>query len=323
MLPGIGGEQLVPGRLLLLAARARVPAGVDLLRHFERAVVPAELVARQLDLVLAERRAVGLGRALLVRRTETDHGLAADQGRVGGLRARRLDRLAHLVGIMAVDVAHHLPAVGFEAGGGVVAEPAAHLAVDGDAVVVVEHDQLAQAEGAGQRAGLVRHALHQAAVAGEDVGVVVDHRQAVAVVLRRQQLLRQGHAHAHRQALAERPGGGLHARGVADLGMARGLGVELAEVLDLLQRQVVAGQVQQRVQQHRAVAVAEHEAVAVEPVRVGGVVVQVVVPQHLGDVRHAHGHARVTAVGLLDRVHGKGADGVGEFETGRHGGLAV
>ncbi len=64
--------------------------------------------------------------------------------------------------------------------------------------------------------------------------------------------------------------------GDAVLRVARRLGVQLAEVLQLLDRQVVAGQVQQRVEQHRAVAVGQHEAVAVGPVRVGRVVAQVV-----------------------------------------------
>jgi hypothetical protein len=100
--------------------------------------------------------------------------------------------------------------------------------------------------------------------------------------------------------------------------MARRLAVELAEVLDLLDRQVIAGQVQQRIQQHRAVAVGNHEAVAVEPLRVGRVVLQEVVPEHLGDVRHPHRHAGVPRVGLLHRIHGQGADGVGELEAGGH-----
>ena len=87
---------------------------------------------------------------------------------------------------------------------------------------------------------------------------------------------------------------------------------ELAEVADLVHRRVrVAGQVEQRVDQHRAVAGREHEAVAVGPVRVGRVELEEFGPQHRGDVGHAHRHARVARVGRLDRVHRQGADGVG------------
>ena len=92
---------------------------------------------------------------------------------------------------------------------------------------------------------------------------------AGAVELVRQQLFGQRHAHGVGQALAERAGGGLDARRDADFRMARRLAVQLAEVAQLAHRQVVAGEVQQRVQQHRAVAVGQHEAVAVGPLRVG------------------------------------------------------
>jgi hypothetical protein len=80
------------------------------------------------------------------------------------------------VDVVAVDRADHVPAVGREAAGHVVDVPGLHLAVDRDAVVVVQRDQLVQLPGAGQRAGLVADAFHQAAVAQEHVGAVVDDR---------------------------------------------------------------------------------------------------------------------------------------------------
>ena len=59
----------------------------------------------------------------------------------------------------------------------------------------------------------------------------------------------------------------------AALRVARACGEpELAEALQLVEWEVVAGQVQQGIEQHRGVAGGEHEAVAVWPGRVGGVV---------------------------------------------------
>ena len=52
------------------------------------------------------------------------------------------------------------------------------------------------------------------------------------------------------------------------------LRVQLAEALAAPPSAGIAGQVQQRVLQHRAVAVGQHEAVAVGPVRVGGIVLE-------------------------------------------------
>ncbi len=213
---------------------------------------------------------------------------------------------------MALHVADHLPAVGFEALGGVVGEPALDVAVDGDVVVVVEGDQLAQAPGAGERAGFVRDAFHQAAVAEEDIGVVIDDLVAGAVEVGGQQLFGQRHAHRVGDALAERAGGGLDAGRVAVFGVAGGLAVQLAETLQFLDRQVVAGEVQQRVDQHRAVAVGQHEAVAVGPLGVRRIVLQVVAPQHFGDLGHAHRRTGVAGVGLLHGVHRQGADCAGD-----------
>ncbi|MCY1515307.1 hypothetical protein D9M68_498890 [compost metagenome] len=315
---GVGGELLVPGGFALGAGGLGIPLGVDLRRDFERAVVPAEGGAGGGDLVVAQRRAVALFLAGLVRRTEADHGLAADQGRTVAGLARGLDGGLDLVGVMAVDVADHLPAVGLEALRGVVGEPAVDFAVDGDAVVVVEGDQLVQALGAGQGADFMGNAFHHAAVAEEHVGVVVDDVVAVTVELGGQHLLGDGHADGVGEALAERAGGGLDARGVAVFRVARGARAKLAELLQVLDAEVVAGQVQQRIDQHRAVAVGQHEAVAVGPLRIGRVVAQVIAPQHFGDVRHAHWGTGMAAVGFLHGIHAQCADGIGSLTTAGH-----
>ena len=235
------------------------------------------------------------------------------------LRAGGLDGGVHGGGVVAVDAADDVPAVALEALGGVVGEPVLDVAVDRDAVVVIQHHQLGQLERAGQRAHFVRDAFHKAAVAGEGIGVVVDDGVAGLVELGGQQRFGQRHADGIAQALAQRAGGGFHARGDAHFGVARRLGMQLAEVLQFFDRQVVAGQVQQRVDQHRAVAVGQHEAVAVGPGGILGVVAQVADPEGLGDFRHAHGSARVPGVRLLHGIHREGADGIrqGKFRGGR------
>ena len=140
--------------------------------------------------------------------------------------------------------------------------------------------------------------------------------------LRGQQLLRQRHADRVGETLAERARWWSRSRAA---GRARGgpavLLPSCRNFLQLLDRQRIAGQVQHRVQQHRAVAVREHEAVAVGPVRIARVVLEEVAPQHLGDVRHAHRHAGVTGIGALHGVHGQSADGVGKFAACSHAAL--
>ena len=114
------------------------------------------------------------------------------------------------------------------------------------------------------------------------------------------------------------------------LGVTGGFGVQLPELLQFLHGQVVARQMQQGVMQHRAVAVTDDKTVTVWPGRVGRVMTIVPVrvtlrPQGHGNFGHAHGHAGVPRLGLLDRVHGQGANGVGQKrgrrDTGRDGGV--
>ena len=192
------------------------------------------------------------------------------------------DRRVDGVDVVAVDSGDDVPAVGLEALRRVVDEPGRDRAVDRDAVVVVDRDQLVELPGAGERAGLVADPFHQAAVAEEHVGVVVDDVVAVAVELGGEELFRERHADGVGEALAERAGRRLDAGRDAELGMARRLAVQLAEVAQLREREVVAGQVQQRIQQHRAVPVRQHEAVAAGPARIGRVVAQVPAPQLRG-----------------------------------------
>ncbi len=307
----IGGEALVPVGFELGAVEFGVPGLVNVGGNFKRAVVPAQGLAGGVGLGLAERGAVHIVRAGLVGRTPADGGAANDErGFVAGLGfgGGFLDGN----GVMAVDGADDVPAIGLEALRGVVGEPVLDMTVDGNAVVVVVGDELVELERAGQRADLVADALHQAAVAEEHIGVVIDDGMAGLVELRGQHFFGQRHAHAVGDALTQRASGGFHARRVAHFGVARRFAVQLAEALELLDRQVVAGEMQQGVDQHRAVAVGQHEAVAVGPVRIGRVVVQVIAPQHFGDVGHAHGGAGVAGVGGLHAVDGEKADGVGQ-----------
>ena len=74
---------------------------------------------------------------------------------------------------MAVD-ARRRPAGGLEARHLVDGVGERSGAVDGDVVVVEQHDQLVELQMAGERDRLLGDAFHQVAVGGEHIGVVVD-----------------------------------------------------------------------------------------------------------------------------------------------------
>ncbi len=237
-------------------------------------------------------------------------------------RAHRDERgsIAHLLGgaerlvhrAQVVTVLHRLdvPAVGRIARAHVFAERDGGRARERDAVVVVQDDELAQLEVAGQRSGLGLHALHHVAVACQDVGVVVDDLVPRPIEARGQVRLGDRHAHRIAHALAERPRGRLDALGQMALGMPRRETAPLAELLDLVERQVVTRQMQQRVEKHGAVARGEDEAVTVGPGRIRWVVVQESGPQHVGRRGRAHGQAGVAGVRLLHSVNREETNGV-------------
>ncbi len=312
-------EALVPGSLGGGATLPRVPPGVDFPGNHEGLAGPAQGLARRGDLLLAQGGTVRGGCALLVRRPPADHGTAADQRGPVVLEAGDPRRVAYGLRVVPVDRRQYLPAIGFEAGRRVIAEPPLDLAIDGNAVVVIEHDELAQAQGAGEGGHLVRDTLHQAAVTREGIGVVIDDRVFGPVEPGGKGTLSDSHAHGVRQALTEGAGRGLDPWRIAILGMARRSAVQLTEVLQFLDRQVVAGEVQQGIDEHRSVPVRQHEAIAVNPGRVARIVREEVVPQDLGDIGHPHRRPGMAAVGLLNRIHGQRPDGVGELLTGRHG----
>ena len=263
-------------------------------------------------------RRAGIG---LVRRALGDHGLAADERGTVLLAPGLADRAVHRFHIVPIDIRDDVPVIPGKALWHVVGVPMLDMAlvgVDRDAVVVVQRDELPKAERAGKRARLVRDPFHHAAIAHEHVRVVIDYFETGTVEMRRQELLRESHADRVGDALPERPGGGLDARRAAVFRMSGRHRAELAETLQLLDRQRVAREVQQRVEQHRSVPVREHEPVAVRPRGVRRVVAQVPPPQRDRDLRHAHRHAGMPRLGRFHGIHGERADRVGEF-GGRNG----
>ena len=106
----------------------------------------------------------------------------------------------------------------------------------------------------GERGRLARHAFHQVAVAGEAPGPVVHDGVARAVEPVRQEPLGDRHAHGVADALAQRAGGRLRrpACGPARDGPAS-CEPHWRNCLSVVQREVVSGQVEQRVEQHGCV----------------------------------------------------------------------
>ena len=335
VLGAIVGQRVVPVGLGSGTAADRLaPVVVGLLGHLEGAVAPAQVLAGQVGFLGSQGGTVHAGGVGLVGGAVADGGGHLDhRGAVGdrlGLGDGPGDGLHVGVAIGHVD---GVPAVGLVALQHILRERHVGVAVDGDVVVVVEGNQFAQAQVASQRGGLAAHALLVAAVAHDHVGVVINDRAVGLVELGGQVGFSHGQTHGIGDALTQGAGGDFHARGLEGFGVTGSLGAPLAELLDVLDgHRVVAAQVQQRIQQHAAVASREHEAVAVEPLGVLGVVLQNPIPQGKRHRRAAHGQAGVAGIALVDRIHCQEADAVdaevlhaagggGGAGGGNHGGI--
>ena len=144
---------------------------------------------------------------------------------------------------------------------------------------------------------------------------MIDDRVARAVEHRSEVCLSHGHADSHAHASAERTRRGFNADRVAVLRMARRQGAHLAELLHIVHRQAVAVEVEQRIEQRRAVAAGQDEAVAVGPFRVLGIVVHVVCPELICHRSTAERQARMTGFCFLDCICCEHADGVHAFRV--------
>ena len=216
---------------------------VDALVDPEAAVgVEAHHLLGRPHLLLAQRRAVRLGGVDRVRRRVGDVRADRDEGRALGFLARRPSSAA-CERLQVLGVLHplHVPAVGRQARGVVLAvEGDRGRAVDRDVVVVVADDQLAEPEVAGDRGGFLADPLHHVAVGADRIGVVVDDLLPGAVEALGEEALGDRHADRVGEALTERAGGDLDARCVPALGVTRRARAPLAELLQVLEAQVVA-----------------------------------------------------------------------------------
>ena len=137
-----------------------------------------------------------------------------------------------------------------------------------------------------------------------------------AVELGGEHALGQCHADRVGKPLPQGAGGHLNPGGHTQFGVPRGNAAPLPEVLEGLERQVVPGEVQQRVEQGRCVTGGQHEAVAVRPCRVARGMSELSLEDAPGDGREAHRCSGMPGVRLLDGVYSEGSYG-GDAEVGR------
>mmetsp|Transcript_5031 Transcript_5031/g.14687 ORF Transcript_5031/g.14687 Transcript_5031/m.14687 type:complete len:429 (-) Transcript_5031:364-1650(-) len=288
---------------------------LDVLRHVEAFIRwQAVVLLGALEVVHSQRRPVRGAGALLGRGPVPDQGLAGDDGRLVGDALGILDGGAQIVQLRD-DVLHglHVPPVRLVALLHVLREGQGGVAVDGDVVVIVKDDQLAETQVPRQRGGFAGDALLQAPVSADDVGVIVKDRVIGVVVGGSQVAFGHGQADGVGNALSERARANLDS--IRDiLGMPRSLRADLPKCLQIFNRQSVPSQMQHRVLQGARMPIRQHEPVASNPLGLRRRVLHQFDPQQVRERRAAHGRSGVSGIGTLRLVGGDRADGVHAFE---------
>ena len=298
---------LLPQAVLGRAAFAGPPPGHhEILRDLESRMRPVELLAHAGELGSSQWCPVGNGLALLCRRAEADMGARRNKDRAIGY-PRRGESLVDRFQVMAVDPDRR-PVRGFETLALIIGGRKTRRTIDRRAIVVEDDDEAGKPHMPGERYRFLAHTFHEAAVTTEDPDPVIDEIIAEFGI---EHPFGERHADRRRDALAERPARRLDARHMTIFGMAGGARMRLAEALQLVERGArIAGQVQEPIKQHRAMAVGEDETVAIRPLGCRRIIFQMPGEQHGGEIGHAERHAGMARLRFLDGIGGKKPQGI-------------
>ena len=175
-------------------------------------------------------------------------------------------------------------------------------AVNLQAVVVDDGNKIVERMVAGKHGRLPHLALLALTVAQQRVDTV-----AVAPVLSGKR-----HSNCSRDALTERSGGHIDARGVVHVGMALQSAANMAERLELFDGKIAAI-CQHRIQARRRVTLGEHKAIAIGLVRVGRIDIHFLKVQIRHDVGSTERSTRMSRLGRVNRSHDTLPDLIGDL----------
>jgi hypothetical protein len=247
----------------LRAAPPRLPPRREnILGKVEGLAIPNELLSGGGHFLVAQGGAMSRRRSLLVGGAPSDDGTAVDQ-RGPRIGEGFIERAADAFEIVAV-ARDDMPAAGAVAARNILRRRQIGAAIDGDLVIVPQDVEAAELKVAGKPDRLVIDPFHEIAIAGDHPSAVIDQIIAENGV---QVPLGDRHSDRHREALPQRPRRRFDTRQHEVLRMPCAGTAKLPETSNVVHRRpLIAGQMKQRVDQHRAVPGGEHETVAVMPI---------------------------------------------------------
>ena len=279
--------------------------------------IEAEGLLETRDGLVAQSGAMGRRIVGLARSRPCDERVDLDEVRTIGDLLGLLDDLGQafdvfLVGTVGLDEAEFIgvPAVGLVTLDHVLVEGDLGLAFDLDVVGVEEDEQVAELLIAGKRGGFAGDAFLDVAFTADDPHLVVERGLALRSIRIEQAALVTlaiCETDGGCDTLTQWAGGHFDTGGQAVLRMARSAGIRAAtEVLEVIQRQAITGEVQLHILGKRCMTARKNETIATGPVRVVRIVLDETLIKRVGDWSQRNRGARMTVARLLHCIGGEG-----------------
>src|SRR6056297_2806269 len=151
----------------------------------------------------------------------------------------------------------------------------------------------------GKTGRLMRNTFHQITVTHYGICEMIHNFVVIFVELISQVCLSHGHTYPGSKTLPKRTSGCFYTRCHSILRVAGCNASELPEIFNLVQRNFITRQMEQRIEKHGAVACRENKTIAVRPLWIFWIVSQELCPEHISSIRHTHWHSRMSGICLL------------------------
>ncbi|OPY14796.1 MAG: hypothetical protein A4E74_02308 [Syntrophus sp. PtaB.Bin075] len=247
---------------------------------------------------------MGIRRSLFMRSAVTEDRLHGNNRRLRLFRPRLLQGRIDRRRPVAFLNPENLPAISLKPSAHVFRKRQGRGPRQRNPVVVIKDDELTQSQMSCQRTGFRRHPFHDVAVTGQNIGKMIDHLTVRTVEAGGQMGLGDRHAHGIAQPLPERAGGHFHSRRTVKFGMPRRPAFPLAEGLQVIHGEVISGQMEQYVQKHGGMSRGKNEAVSIDPLRVRGIMFQMIDPEGVGCGSGAHRHSGMSRFRFFYGIRG-------------------
>src|SRR5438067_8983170 len=165
--------------------------------------------------------------------------------------------------------------------------------IERDGVGIVNQNQIIEPEMPGEGARFRRHALLETTIARQTKNMLVENAMLVGVEMRSRHFRRHCHPDRVANALPQRTSGSLDSRRFKKFRMPRCFRMELTKTLDVVDRNVVAAQVQPCVQEHAAVPGGKNKIVAIDPARLIWIMSEQITVEHRPDLRASERQTKV------------------------------